>query len=200
MIVHFKKMGKGEPFLIKVMAISGYKPFELGIFKQDHPAVAYMKAAIKKSLIPLAEEGLEWILISGQLGVELWAAEAVFDMQAEYPDLKLAVITPFLDQQASWNETNKEWYESILAQADFIDSVTRKGYEKPWQFRLKNQFFIEKSDGLLLLYDEEKEGSPKYLYDMARAFQKNHDYSLELITFYDLQMIMEEEQWKETNF
>ncbi|MEH7108592.1 SLOG family protein, partial [Bacillus sp. JJ1764] len=97
-------------------------------------------------------------LISGQLGVELWAAEVVFDLQTEFPELKLAVITPFLEQEASWSDTNKEWYESVLMQADFIDSVTKKGYEKPWQFRLKNQFFIEKSNGLLLLYDQEKEG------------------------------------------
>lgn len=185
---------------MKVLAISGYKPFELGIFKNDHPSVLFIKSAIKKSLLPMVEEGLEWVLISGQLGVELWAAEVVFELQMEFPDVKLAVITPFLDQQASWKENNKEWYESVLAQADFIDSVTKKGYEKPWQFRLKNQFFIEKSEGLLLLYDQEKEGSPKYLYDMALEFQKKHSYSIELITFYDLQMIVEEEQLKQSDF
>jgi uncharacterized phage-like protein YoqJ len=186
--------------LIKVLAISGYKPFELGIFKKDHPSVQYIKAAFKKALIPMVEQGLEWVLISGQLGAELWAAEVLFDLQPDYPGVKLAVITPFLDQQASWNENNKEWYESVLARADFIDSVTKKGYEKPWQFRLKNQFFIEKSDGLLLFFDLEKEGSPKYLYEMAIQFQKNHEYPLELITFYDLQTIVEEEQLKQMDY
>lgn len=182
--------------MIKVLAISGYKPFELGIFKNDHPSVSFIKAAIKKALIPKLEEGLEWVLISGQLGVELWAAEVVFDLQIDFPDLKLAVITPFLDQETTWNEQNQEWYESVLMQADFVDSVTKKGYEKPWQFRLKNQFFLDKSDGLLLLYDHEKEGSPKYLFELAMQYQKNHDYPIELITFSDLQMIIEEEQWK----
>lgn len=180
----------------KVLAISGYKPFELGIFKKDHPSVSFIKAAIKKALTPMLDEGLEWVLISGQLGAELWAAEVVFELQPEFPDLKLAVITPFLDQEAAWSENNKEWYESVLMQADFIDSVTKKGYEKPWQFRLKNQFFIEKSQGLLLLYDQEKEGSPKYLYELAKEYQKNHEYSIEVITFYDLQMIVEEESQK----
>lgn len=184
----------------KVIAVSGYKPFELGIFKKDHPSVFFIKTAIKKALMPMAEIGLEWVLISGQLGIELWAAEVVFDLQTEFPELKLAVITPFLDQQASWNEANKEWYESVLAQADFIDSVTKKGYEKPWQFRLKNQFFIEKSDCMLLLYDQEKEGSPKYLYELALQYQKTHEYPIELITFYELQMIAEEEQLKRTDY
>lgn len=186
--------------MIKVLTISGYKPFELGIFKKDHPSVLFIKAAIKKSLLPMIEDGLEWVLISGQLGVELWAAEVIFELQKEFPDLKLAVITPFLDQEASWNETNREWYESVLAGADYIDSVTKKGYEKPWQFRLKNQFFIEKSNGLLLLYDHEKEGSPKYLYELAVQYQKKRGFSIELITFYDLQMIIEEEQLKQSDY
>jgi uncharacterized phage-like protein YoqJ len=186
--------------LNKVLAISGYKPFELGIFKKDHPSVVFIKAAIKKALIPMVEEGLEWVLISGQLGVELWAAEVVFELQMEFPDIKLAVITPFLNQEASWNENNKEWYESVLAQADFIDSVTKKEYEKPLQFRLKNQFFIQKSERLLLLYDQEKEGSPKYLYEMALQYSKKYTYPIELITFYDLQMIVEEEQLKRSDF
>ena len=179
--------------LYKVLAISGYKPFELGIFKKDHSSVDYIKKALKKELLPMIEEGLEWVLISGQLGIELWAAETVFDLQLEYPDLKLAVITPFLDQESNWKEENKEWYESVLMQADFVDSVSKKAYEKPIQFRVKNQFFIEKSDALLLFYDQEKEGSPKYIYEMAVSYQSTHPYPVHLITFYDLQNIVEEE-------
>jgi uncharacterized phage-like protein YoqJ len=186
--------------LIKVLAISGYKPFELGIFKNDHSTVTFIKAALKKELFRMLEEGLEWVLISGQLGVELWAAEVVFELKSDFPDVKLAVITPFLEQEASWSENNTEWYNSILAQADFIDSVSKKVYEKPWQFRLKNQFFIEKSDALLLLYDQEKEGSPKYIYEMAVQYQNNHSYPIQLLTFYDLQVIVEEEELKRLDF
>jgi uncharacterized phage-like protein YoqJ len=197
---YLKKFLSRRTDLNKVLAISGYKPFELGIFQKDHPSVLFIQKAIKKELLSMIEDGLEWVLISGQLGVELWAAEAVFELQLEFPDLKLAVITPFLDQEATWNENNKEWYESVLAQADFIDSVTKKGYEKPWQFRIKNQFFIEKSNALLLMYDQEKEGSPKYLYEMATQYQSHHPYPIRLITFYDLQMIVEEEEFKRSDF
>ncbi len=179
------------------MAISGYKPFELGIFKKDHPSAEYIRAAFRKELQGMAESGLEWVLISGQLGAELWAAEAVFELQENFPDLKLAVITPFLNQEEKWNEANKEWYESILIGAEYVDSITKKNYESPLQFRLKNQFFIEKSDLLLLLYDPEKEGSPKFIYEMA---QRKESYQIRLITFYDLQEIVEEEQMRRYDY
>lgn len=179
--------------MIKVAAITGYKPHELGIFKNDHPGVEYIKRAIKKVLLPLLEEGLEWILVSGQLGVELWAAELVLELQMEFPDLKLAVITPFLGQEENWKEETKEFYEFIVSQADFLDSVTRKKYESPAQFKLKNAFFVEKTDALIILYDEEKQGSPQYI---LREAEKKEGYEIFTINSYDLQAIVEEEQWK----
>jgi uncharacterized phage-like protein YoqJ len=65
---------------------------------------------------------------------------------------------------------------------------------------LKNQFFIEKSDALLLFYDQEKEGSPKYIYEMAVQYQNKHSYPIQLVTFYDLQVIVEEEELKRLDF
>ena len=55
---------------MKVIAVTGYKPFELGIFKND-AGVECIKALHRK-LTNFVEDGLEWVIISGQLGVELW--------------------------------------------------------------------------------------------------------------------------------
>ena len=35
------------------------------------------KKALRRKLTAFVEDGLEWVIISGQLGVELWAAEVV---------------------------------------------------------------------------------------------------------------------------
>lgn len=51
---------------MKVLAVTGYKPFELGIFKHDDKALFYIKKALENRMIALLEEGLEWVLISGQ--------------------------------------------------------------------------------------------------------------------------------------
>lgn len=185
----------------KVVVISGYKSSELGIFDQKDNSISYIKSALKKQLLMLLDDDLQWVIISGQLGTELWAAEVVFELQAEgYDHLQLAVLTPFLNQHENWNEEKKEWYESIMAQADYVDSITKKPYENPWQFRLKNQFLIEKSDALLLLYDFEKEGSPKFLYETALNYKEENDYPIYLIDFFMLQEIVEEEQLKNMDF
>jgi uncharacterized phage-like protein YoqJ len=186
--------------MAKVAVISGYKAYELGVFKQNHPAVKYIKTAILKQLVPLVEEGLEWVVISGQPGVELWAAEVVFELQQILPDLKLSVLTPFLQQEEKWSEVNQEWYESVLIQADHVDSITKRLYEKPWQLRAANHFLIQKSDLLIMLYDSEKEGSPKFLLEAAKERQAREAYEIQLISFYDLQLIVEEEELNDRDF
>ncbi|MFC4322717.1 DUF1273 domain-containing protein [Litchfieldia salsa] len=185
---------------MKVLAITGYKPFELGLFDKKHPGIVYIKKAIKNKLLALLDDGLEWVIISGQLGVELWAAEVTLDLQMVHPELKLAVITPFLDQEEKWNESNKELYEFILSQADYTNSITNKKYENPTQFRLKNTFFIDKSDGLLIVYDDENEGSPKFIYNQAKRESEQSAYELMVINGYDLQVIAEEEQFNGNDF
>lgn len=37
---------------MKIIAVTGYKPFELGIFKQDEPALQYIKAELQKADSP----------------------------------------------------------------------------------------------------------------------------------------------------
>lgn len=158
---------------MKVLYMTGYKAFEFGIFKNDHEAVKYIKKAMKQRLLPLVEDGLEWAIISGQLGTELWGAEVVFEMQEEYNQLKLGVLTPFLKQEESWNETNQDYYRSILARADFVESIFNKPYEGPQQLKIKNKYMVHKSDAMLIIFDAEKEGSARYPYFRAKKKRKH---------------------------
>lgn len=180
---------------IKRLAITGYKAHELGIFNDSHPGLPVIKEALKNRLIPLIEEGLEWVLVSGQLGVETWAVEVIWELQQTY-DLKYAVMTPFLDQEKNWNDQKKMHYEDIMARADFTTSITKRPYEAPWQFVEKNKFFVLNSDGFLIVYDEDQEGSPKYVKRLVETYLDKHNpqYALITIDAYDLQVVGEEIQ------
>ncbi|RSK29337.1 DUF1273 domain-containing protein [Bacillus sp. HMF5848] len=181
---------------MKVFVITGYKSFELGIFNQKHEAIKYIKKAIKNELLTRIDEGLEWVVISGQLGVELWTAEVAIELRENYPHLKLAVLTPFMDQESKWNENLQEYYHSILHEADFVETITNRPYEGPWQFKAKDELLLSKSDGSIIVYDEEKEGSPKYFLEKAREYGNTSDYQVIQITLADLQNVIEEEQWE----
>ena len=130
----------------------------------------------------------------------IMGAEVVFDIQKEYDQLKLGILLPFLKQEESWNETNREYYQSIIARADFVEAIFKKPYEGPQQLRVKNQYMVLKSDAMLILYDSEKEGSPKYPYVEAQKRNERNDYPILIISFDDLQQVAEEELWKNESF
>lgn len=177
--------------MIQSIYVSGYRPHELGIFNEKHPGIQVIKKAVENTLRSLIDEGLEWVIISGQPGVETWTAEVVIELQVEFPHLKYAVITPFLEIEKNWNEEKQAKYAYILSKADFVTSVTKRPYEAPWQFVEKDKFIIQNTDGLLLVYDEEHEGSPKYLKGLVEKYMERNEYELITITSYDLQTIAE---------
>ncbi|EUJ24557.1 hypothetical protein PGRAN_01545 [Listeria grandensis FSL F6-0971] len=176
---------------MKSLFVSGYKNFELGIFKRDAPEAGFIKEAIKRRLVGLMDDGLEWVIISGQMGVELWAGEVVMDLKKEDYALKLAVLTPFLNQESNWNEGNQLWYNEIVGAADYVAAVTKREYENPRQFQLKDQFVMDHTDGALLVYDTEREGAPKFFYEKAKHYAENGDYPIFLVDFYELQEVVD---------
>lgn len=179
---------------MKSLYVAGYRPHELGIFNDKHPGIQVIKKAIENELRTFIDEGLEWVIISGQQGVETWTAEVVLELKHTFPQLKYSIITPFLDIEKNWNEQKKEKFYYIQSQADFVTSVTKRPYEAPWQFIEKDKFIIQNTDGLLLIYDEDHEGSPKYVKLLAEKYMEKYEYLLRIITSYDLQVIAEEMQ------
>ncbi|MFD2761543.1 SLOG family protein [Lentibacillus juripiscarius] len=174
---------------MKVLTVTGYKSMELNIFKPDDERITYIKAAIEKRLIGFIEEGLEWVLISGKMGVELWAGEVVMNLRDEY-DIKLALIPPFENQDERWPEPVQQIYREMTAAADFFRPLYKGGYSGPYQYQASNKWLIDKSDGCLLILDEEFPGSNRYFYQEAQAFEGH--YPVYLITPSDLEDAVEE--------
>ena len=85
----------------------------------------------------------------------------------------------------------------IIEQADFHRSLTSKPYEAPWQFIEKNKFFLRNSYGNLIVYDEETDGSPKFIKKEAERYAETTDYQVLTISGDDLRVVAEEEQMKE---
>jgi uncharacterized phage-like protein YoqJ len=179
---------------LKRVLVTGYKATELGIFSLKHPGIEIIKKAIKKQLIALLDEGLEWVIVSGQWGIELWAAEAALELREEYKNLQLAIITPFLEQEENWKEEKKKLYQTILSKANYVNSVTKSKYSGPWQFKEKNTFLLRNTDGMILVYDEENEGSPRFIKDQAQQQGLTRSYPIYTINALDLQNIADDEQ------
>ncbi|MTT32931.1 DUF1273 family protein [Terrilactibacillus sp. BCM23-1] len=185
---------------MQVFLITGYKPHELGIFSEKHEGIRVIKHCIRSQILQLVEEGVQWFIISGQLGVEIWAAEEILTLKEEGYEMKLAVLPPFYEQEERWSETMKETYQRILSEADFTDFISKRPYQSPLQLKQKNDFLVDKSDGILLLYDTEQPGTPKYYLQAANIKNKRGHYPIRFITRYDIESAAEELREQDPNY
>lgn len=177
---------------LEVVLVTGYKPGELGIFSEDHPGIRVIRYCLKMRIKELADSGTKWIVISGQPGVELWAGEVCIELKKEFPDLKLAVLVPFIGQDERYKEWVKLQYNKILEAADFTGAISNRPYESPKQLQQKNDFLVSRTDGMLVLYDEETPGSPQYYLSAARKKAQREPYPIATVNRYDLDFASED--------
>ena len=170
--------------MVSVLVV-GYKAFDLGIFGDKDQRLKIIKAAIRRDLIYLLENGMKWLVFTGNLGFEVWVLEVAKELQEEY-NFQLATIFIFENQGENWNEVNQEKLANFK-NVDFI-KYAYPSYENPSQFRTYNQFLLESTDGAYLFYDEENETKLKYLY---RMMKENEQYHIKKLTFDDLNEMAE---------
>ena len=170
--------------MVSVLVV-GYKAFDLGIFGDKDQRLKIIKAAIRRDLIYLLENGMKWLVFTGNLGFEVWVLEVAKELQEEY-NFQLATIFIFENQGENWNEVNQEKLANFK-NVDFI-KYAYPSYENPSQFRTYNQFLLESTDGAYLFYDEENETKLKYLYQMMK---ENEHYHIKNLTFDDLNEMAE---------
>ncbi|USB33972.1 SLOG family protein [Paenibacillus sp. YPG26] len=179
---------------VKNLLVTGYRAHELGIYNQKHEGIKYIRKAITGKLIPLIEEGLEWVITPGQYGVDLWAAEAAIELKKEYPHLKCSIITAYKDPEEKWKEDKKEYYEQITRKLDYYASVSNQPYDGVWQLTARDDLLLRKTEGILLFYDEDAgEASPKFMKKRALKKHEEEGYLYLTITSEDIQTIADEE-------
>ena len=66
------------------LLITGYKAFELGILTAKDPRLPIIKEAIRRDLVRFLEEGVQWLIFTGNLGFEAWVLEVAQELKKEY--------------------------------------------------------------------------------------------------------------------
>jgi len=89
---------------------------------------AALKAALRKNLVFLIEEGYDTFRAGGALGFDMLAAAEVLSLKKEYPHIKLHIFVPCVTQNKYYNkEQNRQYLEQINS-ADKIFCISQEYY------------------------------------------------------------------------
>lgn len=177
--------------------ITGYRSYELNIFKDSDPRIEVIKDVLRRNLQDQLEESDEefWLITGPQMGVEQWAIEVALKLRVDYPQLKVSMMMPFTEFGQQWNENNQAKLANLVAEVNFSTSVSDHPYQSPQQLRAFQTFMLTHTDEALLIYDPDHEGKGKYDYRAIQKYSEDNDYSYRLIDFDELQEAATE--WKE---
>lgn len=167
--------------------VTGYRNYELGTFGDQDPKIRVIKFALKQALKTQLDEGLEWVITGGQLGIEQWVVSVVQELKRDYPNLKVAMMLPFKNFGGQWQSKNQEKLHDLIAQSDFAESVSAQEYQGSEQLRAYQQFMLSHTDGALLIYDADYPGKTQFDSQIIQAYQKKTPYPLTQIDMMALQ-------------
>ncbi|MFC5471346.1 DUF1273 domain-containing protein [Cohnella suwonensis] len=186
---------------MKNILVTGYRAHELGIYDQKHAGIAYIRKAIATKLVPLLEDGLEWVITPGQYGVDLWACETALELKERYPQLKVSVLTAFLNPEENWKKERQNYYRQLTQRLDFYGAVSKQPYVGPWQFTARDDLLLRKTDGIVLVYDEDAgEASPRFMKEKALRKNEKEGYGYFAISAQDIQDLATEESYGDAYF
>lgn len=182
--------------------ITGFRDYELGIFNNKDPKITVINYALNKILTNAINDGCEWLITGGQLGIEQWAIEQALQLKkTNFPEFKIALMTPFIDFGKNWKENKQLKLSTLKENVDFSSAVYNTSYKNPQQLRGYQNFMLTHTESSVIFYDTEAENSrAKFEYTAMQFYAASHNYPIHLIDFDRLQEYADEYQLENSDY
>lgn len=180
--------------------ITGYRDYELNVFKQTDPKAKMMQAILTNIITTQLDDGMEWLLTGGESGVEQWALQAAADLKPQYPELQLAMMTPYAEFGKNWKPERQALLAKRRQLVDYAAAVSKLPYQNPTQLRAYQNFMLEHASRVIFIYDPQYPGRSKYAYQAATKAADAGQIELLSWSMDDLQLaaqdIAEQKNWQ----
>lgn len=161
--------------------LTGYRNYEMNIFQPTDQRIKILRELLKAQLQQKVFNGLKWVLLGGEPGIEQWGAEAAVALKKTEPDLKVALLLPYAEFGNRWKPEKQAALDQLKQQVDFTGEVSRQPYTAPQQLRNWQQFMLQHTDEALLVYDLQYPGKCQYAYQAVKKYQQRRTYNLTLL-------------------
>ena len=121
---------------------------------------------LKNIIVELINDGYTDFYAGGALGFDTIAAQTVMELKKKYPQIKLILALPCMNQTSGWNESDKRMYECIRAIADKVVYTSDTYFNGCMQKR--NRYLVDNSS-ICVCYLTENKGGTAYTVGYAKS-------------------------------
>ena len=138
-------------------AFTGHRPYKLPWkYNERADGCIALKTILTEQIMLLAKAGVTEFYSGMAEGTDLFCSEIVLGQRKKNPALRLHCVLPCEGQADMWSSSAQERYYGILRQADSVDYVSQKYYDKCMLDR--NRRLVESAGILLAVYNGEWRG------------------------------------------
>lgn len=157
-IYNYSVCGKEVDFLKeRIACFTGHRK----IPPEELPVVS---KRLRDVLVDCINQGYLYFGAGGALGFDTFAAQTVLELKKEYPNIKLILVLPCLEQTNGWSVKDIQEYERLKNEADKVVYVLDHYFRGCMQKR--NRHLVDNS-GLCICYMTECKGGTAYTVDYA---------------------------------
>lgn len=145
-------------------AFTGHRP---GRLTMTDGISSRLEQAIREAIA----DGYTTFLSGGAMGADLWCAQMVLALKAQFPHIRLCFILPCANHTEHWPDAWRAVYAQLQTQADMVIVLSDR-YSIDCM-RRRNHALVYSADRLIALYDGIEAGGTAYTIRCAR--QQNRD-------------------------
>ena len=159
---------------MSICAFTGYRPEKFPFDDNEtDPRCEQLKQKLFCEILRMTREGVNVFMSGMARGVDLWAAEAVLQIQNVKPSQKIELwaIVPYDRQPLAWSAKERVRYQRILEQAAHVEYISHDYYNGCLQKR--NRYMVDHVD-YLIAYAWHPASSARELVEYAQRKQQIH--------------------------
>ena len=110
-----------------------------------------VKEKIRNEIVKAIQDGFITFISGMARGIDIWAAEIVLQEKKNNPHIKLLCAVPYNGFEKSWSESEKNNYNNIIENADYVKFVCEH-YSRQC-FQIRNVYMVDLSERVIAAYN-----------------------------------------------
>ena len=108
-------------------AFTGYRPMKMPFgYDEECPLALDFKHRLHDTIEMLILQGYKHMISGGAQGMDIMAAEAVLDLQKDYPEVTLEIAVPYESQAVKWPSDYRARWQECIDRADVVTVLSHE--------------------------------------------------------------------------